>query len=218
MEYQPYFGYYLGKVMQEKNLTLTDLSKILKIKPAVLRFILDAKSGVSYSRALHIARTLKIPLVEFLSKEDRHWILPDYAEGELIRVPLVGCISAGPLDEIEWIEDLGELNIPINWAGKHFDRYFLRVNGTSMLGHGIINGSLVLVEPQQADVRPGSIVIFNQPGEGSTLKIYDVVEGEPYLYASRESGLRPISLNRQISSRIQGVVKMVIVKFNDEGQ
>jgi repressor LexA len=63
-----------------------------------------------------------------------------------LRIPVLGCITAGPLREAiencdEWVEGLESL-LPI----KNGD-FFLMVDGDSMTGDGIFDGDRVLVRP-----------------------------------------------------------------------
>jgi len=133
----------------------------------------------------------------------------------VLKVAISGSVSAGSYDEIVWDRDSGRTyEIPSTWVGKRKDCYLLQVNGISMLGHGITDGALILVEPRRTDIKPGSVVVFTQRGRGSTLKIYDKANGEIYLYASRESGLRPIQVDRKVESYIEGVVKKAIIDFD----
>lgn len=70
-------------------------------------------------------------------------------------LPLVGEVPAGPLryasGEVE-----GWIPVPARWSGE--GRFLLRVKGDSMLGDGIRDGDLVVVDPHAA-AEEGEVVV-----------------------------------------------------------
>jgi repressor LexA len=70
-------------------------------------------------------------------------------------LPLVGEVPAGPLryasEEVE-----GWMPVPARWGGE--GRFLLRVKGDSMIGDGICDGDLVVVDPRAA-VEEGEIAV-----------------------------------------------------------
>lgn len=83
-----------------------------------------------------------------------------------LRIPVLGCITAGPLREAmenceEWVEGLKSL-LPI----KHGD-FFLIVDGDSMTGDGIFDGDRVLVRPN-VHIANGKIAAVQVDGNDST--------------------------------------------------
>lgn len=63
-----------------------------------------------------------------------------------INIPIVGCITAGePILAVENIEDT--FPIPLSYASNK-EMFMLRISGSSMIGAGIKDGDLVLVEKQ----------------------------------------------------------------------
>jgi len=70
-------------------------------------------------------------------------------------LPLVGEVPAGPLryasEEVE-----GWMPVPSRWGGE--GRFLLRVKGDSMIGDGICDGDLVVVDPRAA-VEEGEIAV-----------------------------------------------------------
>jgi repressor LexA len=80
-------------------------------------------------------------------------------------LPLVGRIAAG--HPIEAIPDREELNLSEMFVGR--DRYALQIKGDSMVGIGILNGDLVIIEPRdQAEY--GDIVVALVDEHEATLK------------------------------------------------
>ena len=85
---------------------------------------------------------------------------------ELVRVPLVGRIAAG--NPIAAVEDV-EAEIPLPRALWRGDKLFaLRVRGDSMVGAGIFNGDIAIVNAQAEAIsgKIAAVVI----GDDTTLK------------------------------------------------
>lgn len=81
---------------------------------------------------------------------------PDYPAREIVRVPIIGNITAGsPILAVENIEDT--FPIPVDYI--HNDSVFmLKVRGESMIGAGIYDKDLILVR-QQNNAENGDIVV-----------------------------------------------------------
>ncbi len=78
-------------------------------------------------------------------------------------LPLVGEVPAGPLryasEEVEeW------LPVPARWGGR--GRFLLRVKGDSMVGDGIKDGDLVVVDPSP-EAEDGEVVVALVDGEAT---------------------------------------------------
>ena len=97
-------------------------------------------------------------------------------EGEVAgEVPLVGTIVAGrPIEAVEVAE---RFEVPSLLRG---DRpcFALRVRGDSMIGDGILDGDVVIVEPRE-EARDGEIVVAIVDGAEATLKRFRAVAGPP---------------------------------------
>lgn len=83
-----------------------------------------------------------------------------------LRIPVVGCITAGPLREAvqncdEWVEGLESL-LPIRYGD-----FFLVVDGDSMTGDGIFDGDRVLVRPN-VHISSGEIAAVQVDGNDGT--------------------------------------------------
>ncbi len=91
----------------------------------------------------------------------------DGLRGGVAYLPLVGEVPAGPLryasEEVEeW------LPVPARWGGK--GRFLLRVKGDSMIGDGICDGDLVVVNPG-GGVEEGEIVVALVEGEATVKRL-----------------------------------------------
>ena len=90
-------------------------------------------------------------------------------------VPLAGTIVAGrPIEAVEVAESF---EVPSVLRG---DRpcFALRVRGDSMIGDGILDGDVVIVEPRE-EARDGEIVVAVIDGAEATLKRLRVLRGPP---------------------------------------
>lgn len=87
--------------------------------------------------------------------------------GSVAYLPLVGEVPAGPLryasEEVEeWMP------VPSRWGGE--GRFLLRGRGDSMIGDGIHDGDLVVVDPRLA-VEDGEVVVALVDGEATTKRL-----------------------------------------------
>lgn len=81
-------------------------------------------------------------------------------------VPILGYAAAGqPIEAVD--SDPDTLALPSEWCQR--PSYLLRVRGDSMIGDGIHDGDLVLVEATD-HVQTGAIHVCWLPGDGATLK------------------------------------------------
>lgn len=91
----------------------------------------------------------------------------DTLRGSVAYLPLVGEVPAGPLryasEEVEeWIP------VPGRWGGE--GRFLLRVRGDSMVGDGILDGDLVVVDPR-ARGEDGEVVVALVDGEATVKRL-----------------------------------------------
>ena len=91
----------------------------------------------------------------------------DALRGAVAYLPLVGEVPAGPLrhasEEVEkWMP------VPARWGGE--GRFLLRVMGDSMIGDGIHDGDLVVVDPRLA-VENGEVVVALVDGEATVKRL-----------------------------------------------
>ena len=87
----------------------------------------------------------------------------------VVRVPLLGRVTAGqPILAVEEVEEY------VPYSGKGFepgDLFALRVSGSSMIGAGILDGDVVIVQ-KTPDVRNGDIVVALIGDEATVKRFY----------------------------------------------
>jgi repressor LexA len=110
----------------------------------------------------HIAALQKKGYLSLCQKRSRSIrVLVDEREKEIkpfiSKVPLLGTVAAGkPLLSEENLDGYVNLTEPFVRPGKNY--FALRVRGTSMIGAGILEGDLAVIE-QTADAVDGQIVV-----------------------------------------------------------
>lgn len=121
----------------------------------------------------HVHALVEAGFVEPLRGRRRGVRLRDRAAaGE---VPLAGTIVAGrPIEAVEVAESF-EVPSVLRSDGPCFA---LRVRGDSMIGDGILDGDIVIVEPRE-EARDGEIVVAVIDGAEATLKRLRVLQGPP---------------------------------------
>jgi repressor LexA len=88
---------------------------------------------------------------------------------ETISLPIVGRVAAGvPITAAENLEDTFVL--PASFVGRH-GSFMLRVKGDSMIDAAILDGDLIVVEPQP-DANNGEIVVAMIDGEATVKRFY----------------------------------------------
>jgi repressor LexA len=91
----------------------------------------------------------------------------DALRGAAAYLPLVGEVPAGPLRHAS--EEVEEwLPVPARWGGE--GRFLLRVKGDSMVGDGIRDGDLVVVDPSPG-ARDGEVVVALVDGEATVKRL-----------------------------------------------
>jgi repressor LexA len=124
---------------------------------------------------------------------------------DAVRLPLVGEIAAGgPLLAEQNIEEY--LTMPGSVAGD----FLLRVKGESMIGAGILDGDLVIVQRAQ-DARNGEVVVAlagdDESADEATVKTFYRESGRVRLQPENDA-LEPIFADYvQILGRVVGVFR-----------
>jgi repressor LexA len=124
---------------------------------------------------------------------------------DAVRLPLVGEIAAGgPLLAAENIEEY--LSLPKSTKGD----FLLRVKGESMIGAGILDGDLVIVQRAQ-DARNGEIVVAlagdDESADEATVKTFYKEKGRIRLQPENDS-MEPIYARHvQVIGRVVGVFR-----------
>jgi repressor LexA len=129
------------------------------------------------------------------------------APAEPHRLPLLGQIAAGgPLLAEENVED--EIAVP-EPLGKNAD-FLLRVKGESMIGAGILDGDILVVQRAQ-DARNGEIVVAlagdDESTDEATVKTFYREDGRVRLQPENDA-LEPIYADHvQILGKVTGVFR-----------
>jgi repressor LexA len=129
------------------------------------------------------------------------------AEPEQHKLPLLGQIAAGgPLLAEQNVED--ELEVP-GPLGRRAD-FLLRVKGDSMIGAGILDGDILVVQRTQ-DARDGEIVVAlagdDESADEATVKTFYREAGRVRLQPENDA-LEPIYADHvQILGRVTGVFR-----------
>jgi repressor LexA len=140
--------------------------------------------------------------LELLGRESAE---PKHAAIDAVRLPLIGQIAAGgPLLAEQNVEDY--LALPKSTKGD----FLLRVKGDSMIGAGILDGDLVIVQTAQ-DARNGEIVVAlagdDESADEATVKTFYREAGKIRLQPENDA-LEPIYANYvQIIGRVVGVFR-----------
>ena len=103
-----------------------------------------------------------------LAQPERGWRgirLADNALSNSTTLPLVGRIAAG--QPIEAVQDQEEINLSEMFVGK--DRYALQIKGDSMIDIGILDGDIVVIQPQNT-AQFGDVVVALIDDQEATLK------------------------------------------------
>ena len=130
---------------------------------------------------------------------------PQPVEIDAVRLPLVGEIAAGgPLLAEQNVEDY--LVMPKSTKGD----FLLRVKGESMIGAGILDGDLVIVQRAE-DARNGDIVValagVDESADEATVKTFYREDGRVRLQPENDA-LEPIyPVHVEVIGRVVGVFR-----------
>ena len=126
----------------------------------------------------HLDRLVAEGLLARDAGKSRSYRLTEPARPQPGRVPILGRVRAGPLDEA--LED-PDGHVQVDRREPAEDLFALRVRGDSMTGAGILEGDLVVVR-RQLTANPGDIVVAQVGGE-VTVKRFGRERGHPVLIA-----------------------------------
>jgi repressor LexA len=133
-------------------------------------------------------------------------VVPDPTVGRAVQVPLLGRVAAGT--PIEAVETPETVTLPEELLGRG-ETFALRVRGDSMIGDGILDGDLVVVESRPT-ADNGSTVVALVRGDATVKKIYRE-RGRIRLVAANER-VAPI-VARADEVQIRGVVIAVLRRY-----
>ncbi len=89
----------------------------------------------------------------------------------LVEIPLLGIIAAGkPFETFEIPDEV--ITVPRKQINNHTKHYALRVEGDSMIGEGIFDGDIVIIQEQQTAEDGQTIVAIIDDNEATLKKIY----------------------------------------------
>lgn len=93
--------------------------------------------------------------------------------GEAVDVPLAGTVAAGePIEAIEMPESIA---LPPGFTGRG-ESFVLRVKGDSMVGDGILDGDLIVVEKRRRVENGAMAVVLVGGGEATVKRFYQEEE------------------------------------------
>jgi len=128
------------------------------------------------------------------------------AAGAAVAVPLLGRVAAGaPIEAVEVPETV---TLPEELLGRG-ETFALRVRGDSMIGEGILDGDLIVVE-SRPEAENGATVVALVRGEATVKKLYRE-RGRIRLVPANEK-LAPI-VARPADVEIRGVVIAVLRRY-----
>ena len=145
------------------------------------------------------------------SAENPYGALEARSVGKLIKVPIIGTVTAGPIGLV--YEDYqGEMMADASLTnGKHL--FYLRVKGDSMLGDGILPGDLALICETPA-VKHGALAMVIVDGEeGTVRRVYQDDNSVTLLVSSPMFPPRIFKRETMNNVRIVGEVKMIMRSY-----
>ena len=138
-----------------------------------------------------------------LEQTERGWRgirLADNPQPQSTTLRLVGRIAAG--HPIEAIEDQEEINLHSMFVGDN--RYALQVKGESMIGAGILDGDIVVIESRDS-AQYGDIVVALIDEQEATLKRYRRYADGRIELAPENPDMKPMVYDAD-RVRIQGIL------------
>ena len=133
-------------------------------------------------------------------------IVPPPVPARAVTVPLLGRVAAGtPIEPVEVPESVA---LPEDLLGRG-ETFALRVRGDSMIGEGILDGDLVVVE-SRPEAPNGATVVALVRGEATVKKLYRE-RGRVRLQPANER-VAPI-VAREDEVQVRGVVVAVLRRY-----
>ena len=137
--------------------------------------------------------------------------LPDFASPNLVRIPVLDNIGAGPL---ELADKYIKGYIPMDSERAQNIDFALRVEGNSMAGAGIRDGDIVFVRSQShADNGDIVVAMVSDQMEGFALKRYYYDGQRLHLWSEPVKGQREeyFSIDKEDAQKVQIVGKVITV-------
>lgn len=128
----------------------------------------------------------------------------------IIDIPIVGRVAAGaPILAEENIE--GNLSLDKNLVGNRTDCFGLKVRGDSMINAGILEGDLVIIQPQR-EAQNGDIIVALLHDE-ATMKRFRLENNKIYLIPENDN-YEPIVIDNPEEFTIIGKVVGVFRSYH----
>lgn len=116
----------------------------------------------------HLQNLERKGLIRRLANQSRALELVGAAAAAAVTVPLLGRVAAGaPIEPVETAETV---TLPEEMLGRG-ETFALRVRGDSMVGEGILDGDLIVVESRR-EAPNGTVVVALVRGEATVKKLY----------------------------------------------
>ena len=138
-----------------------------------------------------------------LAQPERGWRgirLADDALSNSTTLPLVGRIAAG--QPIEAVQNQEEINLSEMFVGK--DRYALQIKGESMIDIGILDGDIVVIQPQST-AQFGDVVVALIDDQEATLKRFKRLKDGRVELSPENQDLQPMVYDAS-RVKIQGLL------------
>lgn len=180
--------------------SVREIGRQFGIYPATVQDHIDALERKGYLQKKRFqSRTLSVAGKSSLADRTKRSV-------DAVSVPLLGRVAAGsPILAEENIEDQFEL--PSGWAQA--GSFLLRVRGSSMEGAHIVDGDLVLVQPQ-ATATNGQIVVAMIEDEATVKRFYRTAGGVELRAENPAFPTIPIPKQKARDLRILGRVAGVL--------
>src|SRR5262249_3385285 len=130
--------------------------------------------------------------------------------GATLELPFAAaCVPAGfPSPAEDYLENA--LDISEYLVKRPKATYFMRVIGDSMLGAGIHDGDLLVIDRAET-VRDGRVVVARLDDQ-FTIKRFRLIDGRPWLYSANEA-YEPIQITEDTDFEIWGCVTFAITSL-----
>ena len=157
----------------------------------------------------HVAHLERKGFLQRQKHQKRGLVLPDPSPGPppASEIPLFGVVAAGaPIESIPGDE---RIFVPADFlrSGEH---YVLRVRGDSMIGDGVHDGDLVVVQRAQ-EARDGEMVVALVSGEATLKRIYH--EGRQDIRLQPANPALPTMVVPADDVQVQGLVVGLLRRY-----
>src|SRR5581483_6619300 len=154
----------------------------------------------------HLQNLERKGLIRRLANQSRALQLVDTATAAAAPVPLLGIVAAGaPIEQVETPETV---TLPEEMLGRG-ETFALRVRGDSMIGEGILDGDVIVVEARP-DAPNGTVVVALVRGEATVKKLFRE-RGRVRLQPANERVAPIVAAERDV--QIRGIVIAVLRRY-----